>query len=98
MTHHAFDSVRQLLQQEIIGKAASDASFRQRLLESPREALEAALGVAVPNGMSVTVLEERVDELCVVLPVNLSGIAASAALAASGDVGAHGQHRPSLVR
>lgn len=98
MAHHAFDSVRHLLQQEIIGKAASNVSFRQRLIDRPREALESALGVELPNGMSVTILEERVDQLCVVLPVDLSGIAASAALAASGDVGADGHHRPSLVR
>jgi hypothetical protein len=95
---HQFDSVRHLLQQEIIRAAESDPSFRRRLIDSPRAALEAALGVELPQAMGVTVLEERVDQLYVVLPVDLSGIAASAAVAASGDVGPDGHHRPSLVR
>lgn len=65
---------REAIERRIIARAASDPAFRARLLDDPRAAVGELLGVDVPERIEVTVVEERPDRICVVLPVDLSGI------------------------
>ena len=55
------------LRGEIIAKAWEDAAFKQRLLSNPRDALK-EMGVEVPDGVNLTVLESTLDENYFVLP------------------------------
>lgn len=47
-------------------RAASDPTFRLSLLGNPEGTLQAALGKAVPKGVTVTVTEETAGTMCVV--------------------------------
>ena len=68
------------------------------MIDHPRSAIETALGVRLPEGMTVSVLAESRDQLCLVLPVDLSRIADSAVAAATGDVSdADPDRRPRAV-
>ena len=42
---------------EIISKAVNDDSFRARLLENPKEAVQEALGVTIPDAFTIEVHE-----------------------------------------
>lgn len=59
---------RDQVEQEIIQKAAIDAAFRQQLISDPRDAIERALGAALPANVTFTVLEETPTEYYLVLP------------------------------
>ena len=52
---------------EIIARAWRDPDFKSRLLADPRAALQEA-GVAVPGGMTVTVVENTATHLHLILP------------------------------
>ncbi len=65
---------RHNIEQRVVRRAWSDPAFRARLLENPKAALEELLGVTLPERLNVRVAEERPDELCIVLPVDTSGI------------------------
>ena len=56
------------LRQDIQNKAAADPEFRARLLADPKGAIEAALGVTIPAGLSVKVHEEDTLSAHLVLP------------------------------
>ena len=49
-------------------KADEDEEFRQRLIESPRQAIKEATGMTVPDGFSINVHEESATEFHLVLP------------------------------
>ena len=53
---------------ELVQKACSDDDFRARLLANPNGAIEEAMGVAVPQGFSVSVLEDTRNTFHLVLP------------------------------
>jgi hypothetical protein len=72
------------IERRIIDLAQSDAEFRARLIADPRAALAEVLGVEVPAFLEVVVVEERPDLLCIVLPVDLSGIERDAVWAMTG--------------
>ena len=57
----------------IIDKAGTDAGFRQRLLADPAKAL-GEQGVAVPDGVTVKVVESTDKEVWLVLPHKHSSI------------------------
>lgn len=59
---------RHEIETQLIEKASTDPAFRRRLLEEPKAAIADLLGVALPPGMSVTVLEEQPGEHYLVLP------------------------------
>ena len=46
------------LRAELTRRAAEDANVRRRLLDDPKGAIEAVLGVHIPDGMAVRVHEE----------------------------------------
>jgi Nitrile hydratase, alpha chain len=76
--------VRGELHQRLVQRALADPAFRTRLLETPREAVAEELGVELPPGLEVTVIEERPDRIAIVLPVDLSGLAPDAVWAMTG--------------
>jgi Nitrile hydratase, alpha chain len=59
---------RHEIESQLIERASADPAFRQRLLDDPKGAIADLLGVALPPGMSVTVLEEQPGQHILVLP------------------------------
>jgi hypothetical protein len=59
---------RHEIESQLIEKASADPVFRQRLLDDPKAAIADLLGVALPPGMTVTVLEEQPGHHVLVLP------------------------------
>ncbi len=72
------------LETRIVRRAQADAEFREWLLRDPRAALEDELGIALPQRLEIQVVQERPDALCIVLPVDLSGLGADAVWAMTG--------------
>ena len=56
------------MEQEIINRASTDPTFRQRLLDNPKTAIADLLNVALPPGMQITVLEQQPGQHILVLP------------------------------
>ena len=52
----------------IAHKAATDAAFRQALISNPKATLSKELGVPVPDGIKVHVVEDSADTVHLVLP------------------------------
>jgi hypothetical protein len=61
-------SGRQEMERRIIERGLKDESFRQRLLEEPRAALEEELGARLPAEVQVRVVEETAETIYLVLP------------------------------
>jgi hypothetical protein len=59
---------RPTIEAELAGRAAKDAAFRRTLLADTTGTLERELGVRLPAGVSVTVLEETPTSRYLVLP------------------------------
>ena len=53
---------------KIVGKAATDADFRARLLSDPKAALAQELSVTIPDSLTVEVHEESAGTAHLVLP------------------------------
>jgi hypothetical protein len=53
---------------QLIKRAWTDDGFAQQLQENPRQAVESALGVQLPDGMSIQVLQETPTTLYLVVP------------------------------
>lgn len=62
------------IERRIVDRAQADPEFRARLLEDARGAVGELLGVRLPDRIEVRVVQERPDMMCVVLPVDLSGM------------------------
>ena len=61
-------SGRQEMERRIIQRSIEDESFRQRLLEDPKAAVEQELGSRLPEEVRVVALEESADTIYLVLP------------------------------
>ena len=61
---------RQILEDRLIEKAWQDETFRAALLADPKAVIEAELGQALPQGITVKVVEETADTLYIRLPLN----------------------------
>ena len=59
---------RDEVERSIVEKATSDSAFRQQLVSDPRGTLESELGVSLPAGVDVTVVEETPSSYYLVLP------------------------------
>lgn len=57
-----------LIQSQVIEKAWQDPSFKAKLLSNPKEAIQEALGVTLPEHIKIKAVEENSDEFYVVLP------------------------------
>jgi hypothetical protein len=53
---------------KLIARASRDPEFRSRLIANPRDAIQAELGIELPAGFQVTVLEEKDRHGYVILP------------------------------
>ena len=60
----------QEIQKIVIDKASADEGFRARLLGNPKEAIQQAAGVTVPDDFTITVHEEDSRTAHLVLPPN----------------------------
>ena len=56
------------LDAELIARVADDAAFRAQLLENPKEAIQQATGLAIPEDFTIQVHEENSMTAHVVLP------------------------------
>jgi hypothetical protein len=56
------------VERRLIEKSVEDESFRQRLLEDPKGAVEDELGTRLPEGVRVVSVEETADTIYLVLP------------------------------
>jgi len=56
------------MERRLIERALEDETFRQRLLDDPKGAVEQELGSALPEGVEVRVVEESSDTIYLVLP------------------------------
>jgi hypothetical protein len=61
-------SARAEMERRLIEKSVEDASFRQRLLENPKGAVEEELGTRLPEDVRVVTVEESADTIYLVLP------------------------------
>jgi hypothetical protein len=65
---------RHNIERRLVQRAWSDPEFKARLLADPKAALAEIVGADLPERLQVTVVEERPDHLCIVLPVDTSGV------------------------
>jgi hypothetical protein len=61
-------SGRTEMERRLIEKSLEDESFRQRLLDDPKAAVEQELGTRLPEGVQVRAVEETAQTIYVVLP------------------------------
>ena len=52
----------------LIGKSVEDESFRRRLIEDPKGAVEQELGTRLPEEVRVVTVEETAETIYLVLP------------------------------
>jgi hypothetical protein len=52
----------------LVQRSLEDDSFRQRLLDDPKAAVEQELGSRLPEGVEVRVVQESADTIYLVLP------------------------------
>jgi hypothetical protein len=57
--------------EQLLSRAERDPEFRAQMIEDPTSAIEEELGIDVPEGIQVTVVQERPDEAILVLPRHL---------------------------
>jgi hypothetical protein len=68
MTEAAGGDGRAEMEGRIIQRSLEDQTFRRRLLENPRAAVEEELGSRLPEGVQVMAVEETADTIYLVLP------------------------------
>jgi hypothetical protein len=56
------------MERRIVQRSLQDESFRRRLLEDPRAAVEEELGSRLPEDVQVRTVEETADTIYLVLP------------------------------
>jgi hypothetical protein len=59
---------RAQMERRLIEKSLQDESFRQRLIEDPKGAVEQELGTQLPEEVRVEAVEESADTIYLVLP------------------------------
>lgn len=62
---------RQQLETHLAVRAMQDPDFRERLIREPKRVIEQEIGLKFPEGLQVSVHEERLNQLYVILPVDL---------------------------
>jgi hypothetical protein len=61
-------SKKKEFEQRLIEKAMKDEAFRKLLLENPKEAISGELGMKLPSGLKIHVMEEKAGEVYLILP------------------------------
>jgi len=62
---------RQQLETHLAMRAMQDPDFRERLLREPKLVIEEEIGLKFPEGLQVSVHEEKLNQLYVILPIDL---------------------------
>ena len=62
---------RQQLETHLAARALQDPNFRERLVKDPKAAIEKEIGLRFPDGVHISVHEEKLNHLHVVLPIDL---------------------------
>jgi hypothetical protein len=62
------DQLRKQVEARITGKAATDPEFRDRLMQDPKQVVEAETGIKLPANLKITVVEEHAGVFYLVLP------------------------------
>ncbi|ASA26012.1 NHLP leader peptide family RiPP precursor [Paenibacillus donghaensis] len=57
-----------ILRNQVIQKAWEDPGFKQKLLTDPKAALKEALGIIIPDHVTLKAVEEGSDEFYLVIP------------------------------
>jgi Nitrile hydratase, alpha chain len=65
-------SGRAQMERRIVQRSIEDESFRQRLMDDPKGAVEEELGTQLPEEVRVVILEETADTVYLVLPGSTS--------------------------
>lgn len=63
-----FKKKRDQWQAEVAERVRKDPAFKKALFANPREVISKELGVELPKGMNVHVLEENLNDTYLVLP------------------------------
>jgi hypothetical protein len=74
-----------VLRNQVIQKAWEDPSFKQRLLADPKAALQEALGIIIPDSVTLKAVEEGSNEFYLVIPPNPSSDVLKATAAPRGS-------------
>lgn len=64
------ENTRATLEQQLIEKAWTDEKFHTELINNPKPLIEQVLGQALPQSIKINVVEETVDTLYLIIPVN----------------------------
>jgi hypothetical protein len=64
----AAGSARLEIERRLVERSLQDESFRQRMLEDPKAAVEEELGVQLPAEVQVQAVEETAETIYLVLP------------------------------
>jgi len=59
------------IQEQIIARAMKEEAFRQELLSNPKAAIEGALGISIPQGVTIAVHQDTPTTLHLVLPAKV---------------------------
>ena len=63
------------IEEILIERALRDSSFREQLVANPKAAISAELeGVVIPDDIEITVVQEKMNELVLVLPESVEQI------------------------
>jgi hypothetical protein len=84
MSYADLPTRRAEIESRVVRRAWADADFLAWLRSDPRAALADELGVSLPRRLEIMVVEEKPDLLCIVIPVDLSGIDERASRSATG--------------
>ena len=68
MTEASGGGTRSELERTIVQKSIEDEDFRQRLLDDPKGTGEREMGIRLPEGVEVRVVEESAQSIYLVLP------------------------------
>ena len=68
MSQAAGGGGRAEMERTLVQRSIQDDSFRQRLLDDPKAAVEQELGTQLPEGVEVRVVEESAQTIYLVLP------------------------------
>lgn len=71
---------RKEIEAQLIAKAQSDETFRQQLIQQPKETLEQELGFTLPEQVQVKVIEETPNTIYIFLPRQMAETEASVEL------------------
>ena len=81
------------LRERLLDKATTDDGFRAKLIDDPKAAIKNELGLAIPDGFTVKVHEEKPDTSHLVLPPPASLSVSEMEEAAAGAVSWNSENR-----